>query len=301
MRSVQAAAGVIVMVTLLEMAGMPAASSAVPRTPVMGRSELTARQLVVWYRRHHGNLQPRIPALHNDVGSLAQLFIDAGARDGVRGDVAFVQAMIETGWLSFDHSQVPPDAYNYAGIYAYDGRPTLEHCGASTAGRCMGTPQHGVMVQIELLRSYADRSTRHMHGRLVSAPRDRVGAAPFWEDFGSNNCRCHKLIWASAKNYGKTIVSLYRQALDDHGITSANGAYRQQALTIGARGEVVKELQRELNALSGSQLAVDGAFGPQTEQAVKNRQYRFGISSDGIVGPRTRVLLEYLAGVSDPN
>ena len=297
-RSVQAAAGVIVVVTLLELAGLPAASSAGPRTPVMGRSELTARQLVTWYRRHHGSSQPRIPALHNDVGALAQLFLDAGASEGVRGDIAFVQATLETGWFSFDRSQIPPDAYNYGGLYAYDGRPTLAHCGASTAGRCMGTPQHGVLVQIELLRSYADRSTRHMRGRLISAPRDRVGAAPVWEDFGRHNCRCHKLIWASAHNYGKAIVARYREALDESGVTSTSAGDGEQQLAIGARGEAVKELQRELNELSGSHLVVDGAFGPRTAQAVKNRQYLFGISSDGIVGHHTWVLLDYLAAVS---
>ena len=88
---------------------------------------------------------------------LAQIFINEGNSEGVRGDIAFVQSMLETGWLSFSGSQIPPDAYNYAGIYAFDGRTGLTTCahGDSAPSRCMGSPQHGVLAQIQLLRSYA--------------------------------------------------------------------------------------------------------------------------------------------------
>src|SRR5436190_21732988 len=95
---------------LAVLVALPAVTSsgASTRTPVMGRSTLNASQLARWYRRHHGGA-PRIPALHDDVRALAQIFLDAGRHEGVRGDIAFVQAMLETGWLSFDGSQVPPD------------------------------------------------------------------------------------------------------------------------------------------------------------------------------------------------
>ena len=32
---------------------------------------------------------------------------------------------------------------------------------------------------------------------------------PIWEYFGGDNCPCGKLIWASADNYGITIIELY--------------------------------------------------------------------------------------------
>src|SRR5262249_5201867 len=162
---------------------------------------------------------PRIPAFGgfpaNDVAALAQVFIDDGKKEGVRGDMAFVQSQLETGWMGFVGSQIPPDAYNYAGIYAYDGRAALPNCKHSDCApsRCMGTPQHGVLVQIQLLRSYADPSTAKLTDRLISAPSDRVGKAPLWEYFGGHNCPCHKLIWASANNYGIRIIQMYSQAL----------------------------------------------------------------------------------------
>jgi hypothetical protein len=206
---------------------VPASAAVTTQTPVMGPSLLSASQLAYWYSLHHGTVQPRIPAFvgypANDVAALAQVFIDDGKREGVRGDMAFVQSQLETGWLGFVGSQVPPDAYNYAGIYAFDGRPGLPNCthGDSPPSRCMGTPQHGVLVQIQLLRSYADPSTATMGGRLISAPADRVGKAPLWEYFGGNNCPCGKLIWASASGYGIRIIQMYSQALADNGKAGA--------------------------------------------------------------------------------
>ncbi len=197
-------------------------------TPVMGPSLLNAQQLAHWYSLHHGSVQPQIPATGslgaNDVQGLAQIFIDQGDAEGVRGDIAFVQSMLETGWLGFVGSQITPNAYNYAGIYAFDGRaglPTSGPCVDSSPSRCMGTPQHGVLVQIQLLRSYADPSTRNMTDRLISAPSDRIGDAPLWEYFGWGPCPCGKLIWASAPDYGVRIIQMYSQALADNGMAGA--------------------------------------------------------------------------------
>lgn len=57
----------------------------------------------------------------------------------------------------------------------------------------------------------------------------------------------------------------------------------------GSKGDVVREVQRILNAWypSMSRLAVDGDFGPATEARVKYMQKRAGLAVDGIVGPNT--------------
>jgi hypothetical protein len=195
-------------------------ASVTTHTPVMGPPLLNASQLAGWYYRHSGS-HPRIPVFHDNVAQLAQVFIDEGKAEGVRGDIAFVQSMLETGWLGFVGSQIPPDAYNYAGIFAFDGRPGLTTCVGSHDQRCMGTPQHGALMQMQLLRSYADPATRNMPGRLISAPSDRVGAAPLWEYFGGHNCPCGKLIWASADDYGLIIIKMYSQALAESGLAGA--------------------------------------------------------------------------------
>ena len=81
-----------------------AAADTTTHTPVMGPSLLTASQLASWYFRHSG-VTPQIPAFSGhaagDVQALAQVFIDDGRAEGVRGDMAFVQSQLETGWLGF--------------------------------------------------------------------------------------------------------------------------------------------------------------------------------------------------------
>lgn len=55
----------------------------------------------------------------------------------------------------------------------------------------------------------------------------------------------------------------------------------------GSRGPGVKCVQEALNKAVHAELVVDGIDGPATTSAVKTFQYRYGLSEDGIVGPRT--------------
>ena len=52
-------------------------------------------------------------------------------------------------------------------------------------------------------------------------------------------------------------------------------------------GDKVKVLQHRLNIL-GNQLTEDGIWGVQTDQAVRNFQYNYGLAVDGIVGQKTQ-------------
>lgn len=59
-------------------------------------------------------------------------------------------------------------------------------------------------------------------------------------------------------------------------------------LTIGSRGDSVRQMQEQLNAIANvytviPKVAVDGVFGPQTEEAVKAFQQTFGLPANGIV------------------
>jgi hypothetical protein len=199
-----------------------AGATVTTHSPVMGPNLLSAAQLARWFNAMHDS-PPNVPSLHDNVTALAQTFIDEGRVEGVRGDIAFVQSIIETGWFGFVGSQIPPDANNFAGINAFDGRAGLPNCkhGDSKPSRCFATAKLGALMQMQLLRSYADATTKTLPGRLISAPSDRVGAAPIWEYFGGHNCPCGKLIWASADNYGITILKLYSSALVFNGINAA--------------------------------------------------------------------------------
>lgn len=55
----------------------------------------------------------------------------------------------------------------------------------------------------------------------------------------------------------------------------------------GSNGQAVRAVQKLLKDKYGYAIAVDGVFGPQTANAVKDFQTSKGLTSDGIVGPNT--------------
>lgn len=65
-------------------------------------------------------------------------------------------------------------------------------------------------------------------------------------------------------------------------------------IEFGEYGPRTKAWQADLNQVSGAGLAVDGYFGEGTREKTRNFQAFFGLSVDGIVGPQTRGLMDYI-------
>lgn len=61
-----------------------------------------------------------------------------------------------------------------------------------------------------------------------------------------------------------------------------------RTLVEGSVGNDVKFFQRILNDVAGQNLTLDGQYGPQTTQGVKNWQTFFGLTVDGKMGPITQ-------------
>lgn len=195
---------------------MPSPSGA--NQPIMAPSRLTASQLVAWFNGR----QPQPPGMYAatvPVETLTQLFLDEGAAEGVTGDVAFVQSVVETGWFRFSGT-IPASANNFAGIGATDVNPRPA---------VFPDARTGVRAQIQHLRAYADPTAASctvppLHNACADPRFDLVvpkGKAPTWNQMGNGN-------WATASGYATSILTLYEEARAFNGVrtTSLSPAWR---------------------------------------------------------------------------
>lgn len=175
---------------------------------IMGQSRLTAAQIVAWFNGR----QPRPSGTYAataPVESMAQFFVEEGAAEGVTGDVAFMQSVLETGWFRFGGS-VPASFNNFAGIGATDTNPSPAR---------FPDARTGIRAQIQHLRAYADPTAATctvppLRNPCVD-PRFHLvtpkGKAPTWNQMGNGN-------WATASHYASSILSLFNEALAFHGL-----------------------------------------------------------------------------------
>jgi hypothetical protein len=222
-------AAAVVLAALVSVPAAPVASAAVGGgIGVMGPSRLNAAQLANWYRATR-----RTPAIPVPIDVLAQLYIEEGAAEGVRGDIAFAQSVVETGYFGFVGSIVKPENFNYAGMGA---------CDSCNSGRQFKNPRSGVRAQIQHLRNFADitsRASRLRHppvqawyGRCRDGSISAIcavlnydsffakGRSPTWNEMGGYQK------WASAPNYGDVVIQTYNRMLTFNGLSGTCPADR---------------------------------------------------------------------------
>jgi hypothetical protein len=87
----------VLVVAVLAACGPVKAPAPAPRSvPIMGQSSLTSEQIAGFFR---ANQPPGSPCLTVSIGQLTADFVWEGNVENVRGDVAFAQSIIETGWF----------------------------------------------------------------------------------------------------------------------------------------------------------------------------------------------------------
>lgn len=195
----------------------PGTSEASPKTPVMQRDRLTDRQLADWYednRPAHWTYRATVP-----VRELARIYVEEGRAEGVAGDLAFAQAVLETAYFHYpSYGQVRPSYNNFGGMGACDG-------GTCTVAR-FPTARLGVRAQVHHLRAYADPGvTPSSLANPLESPRFHLvtpkGMAPNWEDFGNGR-------WATDPAYASKILNLYASMIQH---ARANGGVRDGSFT----------------------------------------------------------------------
>lgn len=185
---------------LAEFFGMES-STETEKTAIMGKAQATAQQMALFCRNK--NSTPQLTSC--SLEQLAEMFIEEGEAEGVRGDVAFAQSLHETGYFKFG-GIVLPTQNNYAGIGALNGNATGQ-------AASFPDPRTGVRAQIQHLKAYA--STEALVNECVDPRFSLVarGVAPYVEWLGAadNPQGCG---WAvPGAGYGANIVKLLGQIM----------------------------------------------------------------------------------------
>lgn len=142
------------------------------------------------------------PAISVTPEQLVSFYYEEGMREGIRPDVAFAQALKETGFFRYGGT-VTPDQNNYCGL----GTTSAEVKGAYFA-----SSQLGVRAHIQHLLAYA--STRKPQEGVVDPRyelvRDVYGDNTLgeWEDLNGR--------WAvPGYSYGQSIMSMFHAILQE--------------------------------------------------------------------------------------
>jgi hypothetical protein len=182
----------------------PAAAQAPPApvgTPVLGPALLGPFQIEAWYAATGTRSRSPTP-----VGRIARLFVEEGHAQGVRGDIAFAQAMLETGYLRYGGQLLPAD-HNFGGIGA---------CDSCDGGLRFPDPETGIRAHIQHLWAYASPTA---DAAALARPLADVrfagvrppGKAPLWESMGTGN-------WATGTTYAPKVLGIWRQMLAFNGV-----------------------------------------------------------------------------------
>src|SRR5690606_35232162 len=176
--------------TLVLASPSPAAAASIG-TPVMGRSVVSASDLAGWFADTDKTSKATV-----SIEDLARYFIEEGAAEGVAGDIAFAQSIVETGYFGFS-DRVKPEFNNFSGLGAVDN---------GTAAEVFPDARTGVRAQIQHLRAYADSdvTASDLAHPLVDTRFDLVkpkGKATEWEDFGGG-------VWATDPDYAGKVLRI---------------------------------------------------------------------------------------------
>lgn len=185
---------------LAEFFGMES-STATEKTAIMRKAQATAQQMALFCRSK--NSSPQLTSC--SLEQLAEMFIEEGEAEGVRGDVAFAQSLHETGYFKFG-GIVLPTQNNYAGIGALNGNATGQ-------AASFPDPRTGVRAQIQHLKAYA--STEALVNECVDPRFSLVarGVAPYVEWLGAADNPKGRGWAVPGAGYGANIVKLLGQIL----------------------------------------------------------------------------------------
>jgi hypothetical protein len=176
-------------------------------TPICGSAEATADQIADYMLR----INPNTASFASEI---AKLYIEEGNTEGIRGDIAAAQSMIETGNFTFTGSAVKLEQNNFCGMGV---------TGAGVSGNSFSSRQEGIRAQIQHLKAYA---TDEALKQECVDPRFKYverGCAPYVEYLGQQENPNGKG-WAAGAGYGAKITAVLDKIIAESKTAANSGA-----------------------------------------------------------------------------
>lgn len=194
-------------------------------TCITGETMATAQQMRAFLERKN-------PQAIQAFRSLPEVYIAEGEKEGIRGDVAFAQSLVETGFFRFG-GDVSPEQNNFCGLGA---------TGNGAPGNSFPDAPTGIRAQIQHLKAYANDEP--LNGACID-PRFKYvtrGCAPYVEWLGIPDNPKGKG-WAAGKGYGAAILQLLEDMLKEIGVSSAplQPPQEERAATLEEAAEILKK------------------------------------------------------------
>lgn len=159
--------------------------SGLKNCPIFGRATVDAKDMISYVRRFNPDFDSKI----------ADCYIKIGEKYGICGDIAFCQAILETGWFRFEGgTAVSHDRHNYCGLGVVR---------RGVKGVAFRTVEDGVTAHIQHLFAYATKDNLPKGEKLVDPRFNSVrrGVANTWFDLNNR--------WAMSHNYGAKIIKIF--------------------------------------------------------------------------------------------
>ncbi len=166
-------------------------------TPIMGKSVVSAASMAKLFTSTGHTYPSQIYSQKgaSNISEFCDQVVSAASSEGVRPEVVFAQAMLETGWLQFGGS-VSVDQCNFAGLGA---------TGLQVKGASFDNVYQGLLAQTQHLKGYA--TTASLANTCVDpryqvlVDRGLLGVSPCLEDLNG--------LWAvPGDGYGQRIAKL---------------------------------------------------------------------------------------------
>ena len=169
---------------------------------IEGTTSVSVKQMTDYFRQSKYSYPTDIMKKGgaSTIEEFCQIYYEEAEKEGIKAEVAFAQAMKETGWLQFK-GDVKAEQYNFAGMGA---------TGNGVTGESFKDVREGVRAQIQHLKAYG--STKDLNQTCVDNRFKYVerGCSIYVEWLGIPNNPKNKG-WAAADGYGVDIVKMIQK------------------------------------------------------------------------------------------